>query len=302
MSHLHVYYDTRYGPVTFDYALFLVCAEAQRQKSGLPFIDLNIIAPDYRQRSPRDLEISRDEKNWRVNHIHMRLPNLLPTVNRVALQKSIPSQILLPTFPSTYPPRTDKDTSVPYIPKYITKYFLQGCDVQPFRASARALEISSKFTGATDYYTISLRTTEFQRIRNSRLDEWYEVYKYLKSNGFNVFVIPDFEDVTATQEAYLYDWTIAEFATHELDLRLALYSQAIDNLCVNNGIAHIMSFAKVPFKMFQMVTPGIDTTSESFIFKNAGVSKDGSPLYFEPNQRWVWKDDKARNILEELAL
>lgn len=300
MSHLHVYYDTRYGPVTFDYAIFLVCAESYRQRIGLANIDLHIVSPDFRQISDRDKYLSKEEKNWRVNHIHMRLPNLLPTVSRLSMCKDVPTEIHLPTYPPNYPPRSKNESTPPYTLKEVAKNFLRGCDVQPFQASPKALEMVSNFTGTNDYCTISLRTTKFQETRNSKLDEWYEVYKYLKSKGLNVFVIPDFEDMTAARTAYNYDWAIAEFATHELDLRLALYSGAADNLCVNNGIAHIMSFAKTPFKMFQMVTEGIQTASASFIKKVSGIGDGESPIYFQPNQRWVWKSDTAQNIIEEL--
>lgn len=302
MSHLHVYYDTRYGPVTFDYAIFLVCAESYRQLLGIPQIALHIVNPDYRQISDRDIYMSEEEKSWRVKHIHMRLPNLLPTISRLSMRKDVPNEIHLPTYPPTYPPRSKKESTPPYTLKEVAKSFLRGCDVQPFEASPKALEMVSNFTGSDDYYTISLRTTEFQAARNSKLDEWYEVYKHLKSKGLNVFVIPDFEDMTAARTAYSYDWTIAEFATHELDLRLALYSRAVDNLCVNNGIAHIMSFAKTPFKMFQMVTEGIHTTSADFIKKVAGIGDGESPIYFQSNQRWVWKSDTAQHIIDELNL
>ena len=43
MMALQAYYDTRYAPITFDYANFLVCAEAYRQSINLPRINLHVV-------------------------------------------------------------------------------------------------------------------------------------------------------------------------------------------------------------------------------------------------------------------
>ena len=302
MMALQAYYDTRFAPITFDYANFLVCAEAYRQSIKLPRINLHIVASSFRDISVRDVKFMSDEKLWRVNHILMRIPNLIPSISQITLYKTPPETISYPTFPSTYPPRTPEEslTVTPYLMDRVSKFHNLGCNVQPFTASNHAKKLIKDFTGDKPYFTISLRTSHFQVARNSRLEEWYKVYSALKESKFNVFVIPDFEDVLTNNEARKYDWKLAEFAAFELDLRLALYENAIDNLCVSNGTSTVAYYSSSPVKMFKILVDGINSTSEKALMYSAGVAKGTSPSFYKENQKWIWKDDTFENIMETL--
>lgn len=304
MMALQVYYDTRFAPITFDYSNFLVSAEAYRESIQIPKISLHIVAPSFRNISPRDAKFMNDEKLWRVNHILMRLPNLIPSISQITLHKTPPESLLYPTYPSKYPPRTPEESRkvVPYLMNRVNKFFGLGCNVQPFTSSNYAKKIIKDFIGDKPYFTISLRTSHFQTERNSSLDEWYKVYKTLKKNNFNVFVIPDFEDVLSDNQARKYDWDLVEFASFELDLRLALYQNALDNLCVNNGTSTITYYSNSPVKMFKIVVDGIHTTSEEHLMLSTGVAKGESPPFCKPNQKWVWQEDTFENIMASLKV
>lgn len=297
---LHTYYDTSLAPVTFDFAVFLVGAESYRQSFGLSSIHLYISASSFRKASARDQETDESEKRWRVKHILGQLPNILPTVQRVTFQNDAINQIVFPVFPPKFPPRTGELFKFPYQPKNIVKQFGLGCNVQPFESSEYAKLLIYSATQGREYITITLRTSKIQPARNSDLNSWYEVYKVLKSRGYQVWILPDFEDSFADREAYNYDWPIAHFAMDDLNLRLALYEGAKDNLGVNNGICVLLTFSKAPHKLFKMVTQGIETTSEGYFTTNWMIEVGENPPFFQPNQQWIWKEDLAENILSAL--
>lgn len=294
---LHTYYDTRLAPVTFDYAVFLVGAEAYRQQIGVSSLYLYVVAPEFRHATPREHATELSEKRWRVKHILGQLPDLMPTVQRVTLQQDTFNQISFPNYPPAYPPRPGETIPIPYYPRVIVKQFRAGCDVQPYTSSEYAKYLVRSATRGHEYFTITLRTNKFQTERNSNLQSWYEVYRELKSHGYKVWVLPDFEDTYGAREAYKYDWPIATFALDDLELRLALYEDAKNNLAVNNGICVLLTFSKAPHTLFKMLTEGIRTTSVEYFKDNWMLDVGEQPPFFQPNQKWVWEDDTVENIL-----
>jgi hypothetical protein len=186
--------------------------------------------------------------------------------------------------------------------KHVNTYYGLGCKVQPFQPSAYAAEQIKRRIGEDPYYTISLRTSHFQKARNSNLSEWYKAYEILIKKGHKVIVIPDFEDAMAERVSWEFNWELAEYATFELDLRMALYENAIDNLCVNNGVAAILYYSSAPLKMFKMLVDGISTTTEKHLKTHTNLSKGESPIFCNQRQKWVWELDTVSNILNQINI
>ena len=297
---LPVYYDTRLAPVTFDFANFLINAEATRQLTPYTSIHLHIVAPEFRMASNRDHQTEASEKRWRVNHIVGQIPKLLPTVQKIELLYEVPKQILVPNYPPGYPNELEKHSGNFYSPLVMLGLFDQGAKVQCFQSSEHAKRLVRTYTRGHPYVTISLRSSQFQVTRNSNLDAWYKFSKALEERGKKVLVIPDFDDCFNTRAAWKYDWTVADFAAHDLDLRLALYEDADDNFTVNNGVVTTLFYSKCPFKMFKVNMPGIQTTAESFISHHWQVKAGGSPKIFKDNQKWVWLDDSLENLMAHI--
>lgn len=304
MACLHAYYDTRYSPITFDYANFLVCADAYRQSLEFSNIHLHIVAPDFRSATPRDIALDIGEKSWRVSHILSRLPILMPSVTDITINREPPDSVFCHSFPDLYPPRSlsERIKVTPYSMKHVNSYYGLGCKVQPFQPSAYAAEQIKRRIGEDPYYTISLRTSHFQKARNSNLNEWYKAYEALIKKGHKVIVIPDFEDAMSERVSWEFKWELAEYATFELDLRMALYENAIDNLCVNNGVAAILYYSSAPLKMFKMLVDGISTTTEKHLKTHTDLSKGESPVFCNQRQKWVWELDTASNILNQINI
>ncbi|MDE0801491.1 MAG: hypothetical protein OSB02_12250 [Rhodospirillaceae bacterium] len=295
---LNAYYDTRIAPVTFDFVYFLINAECHRQAARLPEIDLNIICAGFRNQSLRDQKYAESEKAWRVHHIIGQIPRLLPTVRATKFQYDEISHVSFPAYPKTYPFLTQDSAVRSYMPTVFRRMQEEGCQVQPFEATTHAKNLVRNYTRGHPYITISLRTTEFQPERNSNLDAWYNFSLEMGASGVRVLVIPDFEDSFNNRAAWKYDWDLVDFAAHDLDLRLALYEDAVDNFTVNNGVAALLVFSKCPFKMFKMSVPGIETTSAEYLKSNWNVDPGETPSFLQGDQRWVWQDDAVENLME----
>lgn len=299
---LNAYYDTRRAPITFDFAYFLINAECYRQAGRLPAINLHIICPAFRSLSPRDKEYEDSEKAWRVHHIIGQIPKLLPTVRETKFQYNELQQIVFPHYPAAYPFATGNDPLLPYSPTVFRAMHEKGCQIQPFEASTHAKKLVRNYTRGHSYITISLRTTEFQTERNSNIEAWYKFSLAMRDSGVRVLVIPDFEDAFNNRVAWKYDWDVVDFAAHDLDLRLALYEDALDNFTVNNGVSAVLFFSKCPFKTFKMTVPGIYTTTAEYLKVNWNVDPGETPNFFQDDQKWVWQDDTVENLMEYARL
>lgn len=299
---LHVYYDTRLAPTTFDMAVFLVGAEQYRKSIGVTSSYVYIISPQFRGKTAREKLISEDEMRWRAQHILLPLPHLIPSTQRVAFQNDTFNQISYPNYPPNYPPVPSQNISIPYVPSVLAPYVEAGMDVQPFTSCKHAIFLVRNITAGHEYVTITLRCTKFQPERNSDLESWYQVYKELTKRGIKVWVVPDFEDVFGARKAFQYDWPIADFAIYNLQLRLALYLYAKDNLFVSNGIGSILMFSKSPFKMFRVSNQLFNSTNDQYFAKYFQIEAGQSPRFFQDYQRWIWEDDKPDKILESLDL
>jgi len=297
---LHVYYDTRVAPATFDFATYLVGADLYRQSIGVSSSYIYIVAPHFRGLTAREKSTNEEEMRWRLHHILSPLPHLIPQNHRITIQNDTFNQISYPVYPPTYPPAPGKDFRVPYTPASLFRYVDAGMDIQPFVPSERGRYLTRNITAGHEYYTITLRTTRFQPDRNSNLESWYKVYKELVARGKKVWVIPDFEDFFGDRLAFNYDWQIAHFAIFDLQLRMALYHDAKDNLYVSNGIGTLLMFSKSPLKMFRVSNPSHQSTNEKYFAKNFRIEAGESPKFFQDNQKWIWLDDSAENILETI--
>ena len=298
---LHVYYDTRLAPTTFDFTVFLVGSDAYRQSIGVTSSYIYIVAPEFRMTSKRDKTTEKDEKRWRVNHILAPLPSLIPSTLRVTVQMDVFNQISYPVYPPSYPPLSGQPASIPYTPDILLKFYDAGFDIQPLRACEHGKLLVRNITLGHNYYTITLRTTRFQSERNSTLDHWYRVYKELTSLGLKVWVIPDIEDVFGDKRAFRYDWQIADFAIYDLRLRMALYEDAEDNLFVSNGIGAILTFSKCPFKMFKVCNESFSSTDTEYFERYWQIKPGESPRFFGNHQTWNWVDDEPESILKTVV-
>jgi hypothetical protein len=296
---LHVYYDTRFAPITFDFATFLVVADAARQISNCSRIAIHIHRSNFRNKTLREVAYSEDVKLWRFKKIILGVTNLLPTIESVEWSSSAPARLEYPYFPPSYPPRNSNEEadSIPYLYKYLLliRKKNETLNFRPFLSSELGREyVKSIFANdARKLITITLRTSNQQIERNSNIKVWHSVYCELKSAGYRCVVVPDFEDII---EAKLFDsvnWEIFLPAVFDQEIRLSLYSLAHLNLCVLNGVMVPLFHSPYPYSVFKPLVPQIHQTTEEWLKNQFGVSKDENFWWSTDRQHLNWIDDSS---------
>ena len=269
----------------------------------LQSMSVTILFDKYRKLTDRDIATDEFQKKWRVSHILGKLPFLIPEVDNLELTEDPLEEMRFPSFPPNYPRPPGDARFMPYACSNLTQFYNnKAINLRPFKASegARALINNSI---SDNVITISLRTAKFHPVRNSNLDEWYKVYQELKKTKFKPIVIPDFEDYVGDKKFSKYDWEIYDPAVMDLDLRLALYEKAVDNLCINNGINGLLVFSDCKYHIFKFINYAVPATSEKFHKLNHGISwGENYKFAAATGQRLIWEDDDADIILKTLNL
>jgi len=299
---LHVYYDTRYAPVTYDFATYLVTADAVRFFNNFKKIFIHIHSPDYRNLTEREIAYTNVEKKWRSNNIFKGVTSVLPNIDGIEYSNLKPDNILSPYFPDTYPPKDDKTFgSIPYLYTALSTFRNLDYDLKPYRADELSIYyVKNIFEDKVPDFTITLRSSNQQIARNSNLAIWHEIYINLTNKGFRVVVIPDLEDITSNKMASKYDWDLFLPAVFDMQIRMALYSITKNNFCVLNGVIVPLIHSPYPYTVFKPLVNGINQTTEKWLFEVFGIKKNENFWWSSNNQNLLWLSDDENNFKDEI--
>lgn len=308
---LFAVYDLNAGPVTYDFVQFLVLAERFRQASGKPYLRLVIVPGEhagFRKFSQRDQVMSTITKEWRLRQLVMRAAHLVPTLAGITRFRSRESAIafLGKADPEQlFPPGFDAKAPVcPYQLAFIMQFATQGPDIRTLAAppvtSALVRRLLRDLGGGRPVVAITLRQSEFQPARNSRLDQWLHLAAHCESRGLFPLFIPDTEAVLSGRTAELGGFAQLPLAALSLPVRAAVYQESWHNMLANGGPYTLCLYnAAARFSMFKLLVPGIVTASPAF-HSGQGLSPGTQLPFAEPLQRLVWEDDAAESLEREL--
>jgi hypothetical protein len=171
-----------------------------------------------------------------------------------------------------------------------------GEQVPILQASAAAIEQVSEAIGDKPPVTITLRETHDWPHRNSNLDTWMRVARYLEGRGEKVVFVRD----TAKAQESLPGFQTCPLASLDIDTRVALYESAKANLFVSNGPVTLAFFLKTPWLMFFKPEPD----DHAYPHNTLKSWRDGMHLelgqqfpWALPNQRLVWDGDDYETIV-----
>jgi hypothetical protein len=305
-------YDLNAGPVTYDFVQFLVLAERFRQASGRPHLRLVIVPGEhagFRNFSLRDQFMSTITKEWRLRQLVMRAAHLMPTLagitrfrtreNAVAfLGKADPDQLFPPGFDTKAP-------VCPYQLAFILRFATQAPDIRTLAAppvtAALVRRLLHDLSGGRPVITITLRQSEFEPSRNSRLDQWLRFAQRCEERGLFPLFIPDTEALLAGKAAPLGGLAAFPLASLSLPFRAAVYQESWHNMLANGGPYTLCLYnARARFSMFKLLVPGVQTASTEF-HEIQGVSPGEQLPFAGPLQRWVWEDDSYEALDRELT-
>lgn len=279
---LNAAYDLGLSPPTYDFISFLIEAERHRVKNNFDVIDLSFQpGPMNGFRSdqlPPDLK-TRDGMLWRVC---AGIARLLPSVRNI--------QVLKERAPVTGHVFPDGWGDMSPVSHYGTKYLRGGEPMLCASDYARALT-GTKYPHP--YATITLRESSYWPQRNSNLDAWYEVARWLIGNGIETVFVPD-----AESEKPPHGISYAIDATYDVDLRAALYEGAVINLGVANGPMYLCPYLNARYLIFNINVESVHSSSKEFLLSHGVTS--GDETVFGGNGKVIWEPDSAEAIIRQL--
>lgn len=147
------------------------------------------------------------------------------------------------------------------------------------------------------YVTITLRETTYWPHRNSRMEEWLQFARYLKSKGERVIFVRD----TRVADEPIEGFETCPVASRDLTQRCALYRDAKCNCFVANGPISLAYFGDAPWlKFFEIDDQGAYNAAKSEYWRVCvGLDPDKQEQFpwSGPKQRIVWKPDFFTNMV-----
>lgn len=284
MSELHVAYDLRHAPVTFDFGTFLAGADAARQLLHRRGLNVTVITSGFRGHTKRDKETDVAEKQWRIKGILAECCSILPSVTSLTFTTNEPTGI---EYPIGYP-----WTKTPYLPKDSVQHFRSGANVRVFSAPSHALQAAPESD-----VCLSVRSSTHHIERNVDLTEWYKFYQDLTNEGRKVIVIPDQEDVLGAQKYADYDWNAYLPASFDLRLRYGVYAKTGLNVTTTSGPPGLLFWTDYPVLQFDQLRGG--TYGAENIEEMYGIQRGQQFPWSAPDQRLTWCDSTYETLTDE---
>ena len=312
---LTCYYDLRYQPNTFDFAIFLAGANAYRKKLQAIGLEIKIINPDYKKKTGDNRTFyQEDEESWKFYNTVLKLPDLLPEVISISLLKEIPRLVNLPSYPpplnevkgntlsySSYSDALKEKYKFFHNLGFLKKKFFDYPEAFQCFVAPNDLQGMIKEKYGENYISISLRNKLFQPLRNSNIESWNDICDYVSSKGFQPIILPDFEDYFNAQCFKKINYPVADEAVLDLGLRMAFYQNARHNLAINDdATSHLLLCSKASYSIFKWIVPGISSCSAEY-HRNINNLKFGEKIWFmQDTQFLLWADDSKDFVIEHL--
>lgn len=271
-----VCYDVSQGPACYDFIAWLIIAEMNRIRAGAP--------------APLKVAFKMlDSDQEREKHAKLRAKFYEGVI--------IPSLALIGAVEDNN--SADAPTLERYTLNPVVEFAKAGETVPTLKPSADAVEAVKDYlkatTGGKAPITITLREAPYWEFRNSNIEEWRKVAKYLEEQGERVIFVRDTDKATKPIKGF----ETCPAASLDLDTRLALYESAKCNLAVSNGPWMLMLHGTKPWLMF------IETNAMSPFFPETpqfwtqwhGISPGEQFPWCKPDQRIIWKRDNADNVI-----
>lgn len=276
MSSLTAFYDLQFGPVSFDFVTWLIRAKLEAGERGL---HVAIVPKEdglcgiARHWGKHDEAATR----WRLWHIVIPSCQLVGATvtlcdSRFRSAEMNHGDVWWPQGASHFlGPLVDAAKSGAVIPK--------------LKASEQARRYVKSWLGEK-VVTLTLRNQSTGPERNSDADAWHGMSVHLRSRGYNPFVLDD------THVAMNRGVAHAEL---DIDLRMAVYEQAVMNLSCATGPDSLLKFSDAPYLNFNQGMAGWEEHYRKHLHLQVG---DQLP-WARSDQRLIYKPDTLDVMVEE---
>lgn len=148
--------------------------------------------------------------------------------------------------------------------------------------------------------TITIRDCSYFPSRNSNIENWKKVYKYLDENNFYPIILDDMENLSVQNKKNSLDgYHQYYYANIDLRVRLALYEEAFMNLSVSSGPSNLLIYSEyckfLIFKFF--VDDEQSPASLKNVEKIMGLKKNEQYAFFNKYQKLIWDIDDNPDLV-----
>ena len=281
------FYDLRVAPYSFDFAVFLMAAQAAE-------CDEIVIVPGKRMVMGPDGQITEfqkctpGEQEYRLNNLILGLCPKAIVCDNIGFAQSLWHE---GCFPDGY--TVDKPVAA-----HTISAVLKSLKIQPFMPKAeKTAEVEADGWTNEKLVAITIRYSNIKSGRNSSVDEWVKAADWMRTVGLDPVFIPDTDQPDMKFiGADGYEHKSCPKAALDVQYRLALYEKAYLNVGVNNGPMALNMFSRRPMLYFRPITHGYHESTEAFWRAN-GVPIRSQLPWFSILQRIIWDGtDDFENI------
>ena len=302
---LYAIFDLKIAPITFDINEFLILSEYeanQRGKKGFVILFVPQGKPTSYGWKEYDSLYDSDYKVWAFHNIVLASTLLAPKCKGIYI---LPRRSDISTF-------IEKQNVIPDLYDGVNLRYLDMKDlyrqldrphlVEGLRATKQGLRYIENWRSANKVFnpvvSITIRQSEFDKARNSNIEEWVKFAHYLQDSGYFPVIVPDtdnaFQTTGSMSELYVFyeiSWNIG--------LRMALYESAYLNFFSPNGPVELCTWnSKCSFISMNKLPEGsIVTTEESY--KKREQPLDENHKFALPHQREVLTLESYEGFVEE---
>lgn len=231
-------YDTLLNPITFDFMHYLYIADWVREKTKIKYIDLLLVLRDGFSEGLEEeyiLSIGRENLKWRINNLITPSARLFSSIDQIYSVHFENSDRIIDSYANIYPrgySYSSPKTAIARCDQYGLGF--QSC--LSISKSANLI-INSYFPieDARLIVTITLRSYDYIKCRNSDISSWVKFASGLDSKRYRVVFIPDASTSGIETFIQLKPFDVFDSACWSLELRAALYERAWMNMGVACG-------------------------------------------------------------------
>lgn len=314
---LYAIYDLGRSPITFDVMNFFTFAHIWALRSGFAGYHVIFVLGDgtgFRDMTPKDKALDRDEKMWRLRHVLMPHAAIAKScvgvsfverrVELARLMKALhPQQIFPPNYTVEVPNQA-------FMLHQLFSLNPTAAELDVFHAPTAALRkvdewLAQRAPGGRPV-VFTLRTSKTETTRNSRIDEWLAAAREVRTRGYDPVIVPDTDLVTGGLDTTLFgDLPVFAIGAIDLELRVALFHRAYLNFADNGGPAFLNYFmAESRMLCFLPVDKLPSVVAQGGVQRMSqllAVEQNGDFPHATPLCRFVWRPDRQEAIIDEFV-
>lgn len=276
---LTAFYDMQYGPVSFDFVVWLGLAMRERDRAGCDALHI-VIVPQDDARNGFSREwggFDQSAARWRLWHILVGACPLAGATLTLAADRNQAEAIARSCSAIWWP-----DGKAHFFGPLCEEVRKTGCEISLLSATPAAKQFIASWRAGLDkrpLVTLTLRNHAAGPLRNTSAPDWAAFQKWLDAKGYNVVTLEDTDNALKRGRGW---------AELDVDLRLALYEASAMNCTGINGPGALLILSRAPYLIFES---GADKSRE-LALKLEGVDGRRQYPWAGPRQRSTYAQDR----------